>query len=613
MADSATSNESKYEPIENYGVIGNLHTVALISKKGSIDFMSYTRFDSPTIFAAILDADKGGKFSIEPVLDNIVYKQLYLPDTAILITRFLSDQGVAEIMDFMPLNTHEANCAIIRKVTTIRGEINYNMHCCPRFDYGRASHKVIDTQHGITFEANDELNSKLHLFSNVKLITKDGDIHTSFSLKEKESVFFLMESAEHKEQREDALADFVEKSYRETMTFWQSWVEKSTYRGRWMEMVNRSTITLKLLTSLRFGSVVAAATFGLPESIGGKRNWDYRFTWIRDASFTMYVFLKLGFIDEAADFLKWIQRQCVKGQLQQMYAVDGRTDLEEYFLEDWEGYMGSKPVRIGNQAHIQFQLDVYGELLDTIYLFNTYGGDITYGFWQEIARQVDIVTDKWREPDHGIWEIRNDKKEFLYSRLMCWVAMDRAIKIADSRSFPYDRGKWEAVRNEIFHSIYKDFWNEEVQSFVQYKGSTAIDASSLMMALRNFISPVEGKWMKTMHAISDKLRTDVLIYRYNNNLTHVDGLTDQEGTFSMCSFWFVECLAMAGHVEKARELFEKMLSYTNHLGLYSEEIGAHGEQLGNYPQAFTHLGLISAALTLNELLEKEEKSKYRSK
>lgn len=294
-----------------------------------------------------------------------------------------------------------------------------------------------------------------------------------------------------------------------------------------------------------------------------------------------------------------------------MYAVDGRTDLQEYCLEHWEGYMGSKPVRIGNQAHVQFQLDVYGELLDTIYLFNTYGGEITYGFWQEIAQQVEIVTEKWREPDHGIWEIRNDKKEFLYSRLMCWVTMDRAIKIAENRSFPYNREKWEAVRNEIFHSIYDEFWNEEVQSFVQYKGTTAIDASALMMPLRNFISPVESKWVKTMHAIANELRVDVLIYRYNNMLTHVDGLTDAEGTFSMCSFWFVECLAKSGHVEKARELFEKMLSYTNHLGLFSEEIGAKGEQLGNYPQAFTHLGLISAALTLNELLAKEEKDKYK--
>ncbi|MGN6568173.1 MAG: glycoside hydrolase family 15 protein [Flavipsychrobacter sp.] len=611
MNERLTDIKERYEPIENYGVIGNLHTVVLISKKGSIDFMSYTRFDSPTVFAALLDANKGGHFSIDPTMDNIVYKQLYLPDTAILITRFLSDQGIAEIMDFMPIYEDEANCAIVRKVTTIRGEIDYKMHCCPRFDYARATHTTIKETGSVTFKGNDELSSTLHILSDAELAINNGDVSASFTLKERESVYFILESTEHKQQRTASLTDYIENCYRNTISFWQGWIEKSNYRGRWMEMVNRSTITLKLLTSYRFGSVVAAATFGLPESIGGKRNWDYRYTWIRDASFTMYVFLKLGFMDEAAAFLKWIQRQCVKGRLQLMYAVDGRTDLQEYCLEHWEGYKGSKPVRIGNQAHIQFQLDVYGELLDTIYLFNAYGGEITYGFWQEIAQQVEIVTEKWKEPDHGIWEIRNDKKEFLYSRLMCWVAMDRAIKIAENRSFPYDREKWEAVRNEIFHSIYDEFWNEEVQSFVQYKGTTAIDASALMMPLRNFISPVESKWVKTMHAIANELRVDVLIYRYNNMLTHVDGLTDAEGTFSMCSFWFVECLAKSGHVEKARELFEKMLSYTNHLGLFSEEIGAKGEQLGNYPQAFTHLGLISAALTLNELLGKEEKDKYK--
>lgn len=601
------NEENRYEPIEDYGVIGNLHTVALISKKGSIDFMSYTRFDSPTVFGALLDADKGGRFSIQPVLEEMDYKQLYLPDTAILITRFLSDSGVAEIMDFMPLNTEEENCAIIRKVSTIRGNIDYQMKCCPRFDYSKASHVVRKENGGVTFAANDEANSVLHIFSDIELEQSGNDIQASFTLGENECAYFILESAAHKEQRPTSLDKFIEDSYKSTMNFWQSWVEKSSYRGRWMEMVNRSTITLKLLTSYRFGSVVAAATFSLPETIGGKRNWDYRFTWIRDASFTMYVFLKLGFMDEATAFLKWIQKQCTNGRLQLMYAVDGQTNLQEYFLEHWEGYKGSRPVRIGNQAHTQFQLDVYGELLDTIYLFNGYGGEISFGFWQEIAAQVEVVTQRWKEPDHGIWEIRNDKREFLYSRLMSWVAMDRAIKIAESRSFPYEKEKWETVRDEIFLSIYNDFWNEDVQAFVQYKGSTAIDASALMMPLRNFISPAESKWAKTMDAIARELRTDVLIYRYNNKLTNVDGLDDQEGTFTMCSFWYVECLAKGGHVEEARELFEKLLSYTNHLGLFSEEIGARGEQLGNYPQAFTHLGLISAAMTLNELLEKRGK------
>lgn len=594
---------SKYEPIEDYGIIGDLHTVALVSKRGSLDFMSYMRFDSPTVFAALLDVEKGGHFSIHPKLNDIDHKQMYLPDTAILVTRFLADDGIAEIIDFMPVNPDEHNCAVIRKVSTIRGNIEYEMHCQPRFDYGRARHALSHIENGVLFEADDADKSKMCLLSNVAVRIRNGDANAHFSLKERESVYFILESEFNEQQRSGSLDDYIELCQKETISFWQEWIEQSRYKGRWMEMVNRSTITLKLLTSHKYGSVVAAATFGLPETIGGERNWDYRYTWIRDASFTMYIFLKLGFMKEAEAFLAWIQRQCNNGRLQLMYAVDGRTDLEECSLDYWEGYKDSRPVRVGNQAHEQFQLDVYGELLDTIYLFNEFGGQITYEFWKEISKQVDVVVKNWRKPDHGIWEIRTHKKQFLYSRLMCWVALDRAIRIAAHRSFPYPEEKWKKVRDDIFCSIYDDFWNEKVKAFVQTKGASAIDASALMMPLRNFISPYEDKWQSTMKAIDENLRTDVLIYRYNNKLNDIDGLKGTEGTFSMCSFWFVECLAKGGELGRARVYFEKMLGYTNHLGLFAEEIGPRGEQLGNYPQAFTHLGLISAAITLSEALE----------
>lgn len=595
---------SKYQPIENYGIIGDLHTVALISKTGRLDFMSYTRFDSPTIFAALLDAGKAGYFSIQPRLDDVDHKQMYLPDTAILVTRFLANDGIAEIMDYMPVNQEEHNCAVIRRVRTIRGNISYEMACRPRFDYARATHTVRKEKGGVLFEAQDNDQTRIRLLSDIPITLDGTDAVASFSLRERESAFFLLESAQNEKQRNTELQDYIEATMQQTISYWQSWVEKSKYQGRWMEMVNRSAITLKLLTSYKYGSVVAAATFGLPEAIGGERNWDYRYTWIRDASFTMYIFLKLGFMEEAAAFLVWIQEQCSDGDLQLMYAVDGRTELNEFCLEGWDGYKGSKPVRVGNAAHLQFQLDVYGELLDTIYLFNEFGGSITYEFWKDISRQIEQVIQRWKEADHGIWEIRNDKREFLYSRLMCWVAMDRAIRIAEKRSFPYPAEHWKKVRDRIFESIYQDFWNEEVGAFVQHKGSDAIDASSLMMPLRNFISPYEEKWKKTMKAIDANLRTDVLIYRYNNKLNDIDGLQGNEGTFSMCSFWFVECLAKAGELERARIYFEKMLGYTNHLGLFAEEIGPRGEQLGNYPQAFTHLGLISAAIALNKALEK---------
>ena len=597
---------SRYEPIEDYGIIGDLHTVALVSKRGSLDFMSYTRFDSPTVFAALLDVDKGGHFSIHPKLNDVDHKQMYLPDTAVLVTRFLADDGIAEITDFMPVNPDEHNCAVIRRVTTVRGEISYGMRCCPRFDYARATHTVKEEQGGVCFEAADKANSKLYLLSDVAIAIDGNDAVATFSLKEKESVYFMLESEANQQGHSGSLDKYIERCYQKTISFWQEWIEQSKYKGRWMEMVNRSAITLKLLTSHRYGSVVAAATFSLPEAIGGERNWDYRYTWIRDASFTMYIFLKLGFMKEAEAFLAWIQRQCSKGRLQLMYAVDGRTELEELCLDYWEGYKGSKPVRIGNDAHKQFQLDVYGELLDTIYLFNEHGGQITFEFWKEIVKQVDVVVEHWQEPDHGIWEIRKEKKQFLYSRLMCWVAVDRAIRIGEHRSFPYPEEKWRGVRDKIFFSIYKDFWSEEQQSFVQTSDADAIDASALMMPLRRFISPHDEKWKSTLKAIDKTLRTDVLIYRYNNRLNNIDGLRGTEGTFTMCSFWFVECLAKSREVSRARVYFEKMLGYTNHLGLFAEEIGPRGEQLGNYPQAFTHLGLISAAIALNEALAKKE-------
>jgi GH15 family glucan-1,4-alpha-glucosidase len=596
------SEPSKYQPIENYGVIGDLHTVALISLAGSIDFMSFTRFDSPTIFAALLDADKGGHFSITPQLENVSHKQLYLPDTAILITRFLADEGIAEITDFMPVNTKEYNCAIIRKVTTVRGKIKYTMNCRPRFGYASIAHHVERNDDGVTFIADDN-STKCKLLSSVPLEVVNNDVEVEFTLAENEAAAFVLESIPNESQRPSSLWQYIDESYRVTIAYWKDWIGKSHYRGRWIEIVNRSALTLKLLTSYTFGSMVAAPTFGLPETIGGERNWDYRYTWIRDAAFSMYVFLKLGFMSEASAFMNWLSNECLKNDLQLMYAVDGKTELDEHTLDYLEGFKGSKPVRIGNDAHKQLQLDIYGELIDTIYLYNKHGGPVTYDFWKRLERCIDFVVGNWRLPDHGIWEIRHGKKEFLYSKVMCWVAMDRAIKIAEDRSFPYPETEWRKVRDEIYEDIYYNFWNEDKQSFVQYRGSSALDATVLMMPMRQFISPAEKKWRLTLEAVEKELKTDVLIYRYRNNLEHIDGLTGIEGTFTMCSFWYVECLAKSGQVEKAREYFEKTLGYANHLGLFSEQLGLRGEHLGNFPQAFTHLALISAAIELNKDIE----------
>jgi len=342
----------------------------------------------------------------------------------------------------------------------------------------------------------------------------------------------------------------------------------------------------------------------LPETIGGDRNWDYRYTWIRDAAFSMYAFLRLGFMDEAKSFLDWIYDQCRDEKLHLIYGIDGHTDLKETELDHLEGYQQSKPVRIGNGAQKQLQIDIYGELIDTIYIYNKNYKPITFEFWTIIERQIEEVIKHWKKPDHGIWEIRNTKREFLHTRLMCWVAMDRAIKIADERSFPYPAVAWAKVRDEIYLDIYHNFWNEEVGAWVQYKGAKLVDASALLMPLTHFISPLEPRWLSTMEVIDKTLRLDVLIYRYQNHEENIDGLDGEEGTFNMCSFWFIEALAKSGKVERAVENFEKMLGYANHLGLFSEELGKKGQHLGNFPQAFTHLSLISAALELDKQISR---------
>ncbi|WP_460880202.1 glycoside hydrolase family 15 protein [Pontibacter rugosus] len=375
--------------------------------------------------------------------------------------------------------------------------------------------------------------------------------------------------------------------------------------------MNRSALVLKLMTSHKYGSIVAAPTFGLPEQIGGGRNWDYRYTWIRDASFTVYALLRLGHRKEAKLFIDWVDKQCDDigdaGHLSLMYAIDGRKDLKETELDHLEGYMGSKPVRIGNDAHNQIQLDIYGELLDSVYLYDKYGEPISFEFWNDLRRQVEWVCDNWQREDEGIWEVRGGKKQFLYSRMMCWVAIDRAMKIAEKHSYPLPE-RWRQERDKIFFSIHNDFWNEELQSFVQYKGADTVDAATLLMPMIRFIGPKDPRWLSTLKRIEEKLVSDALVFRYRVN-EELDGLEGGEGTFSMCTFWYVECLARAGQVDKARLYFEKMLGYANHVGLYAEMLGLKGEHLGNFPQAFTHLGLISAALSINDILEGEQNKK----
>ena len=595
------------QPIENHGIIGDLHTAALVGMDGSIDFMCFPRFDSPTIFAALLDPEKGGRFQIAPAqADGFRHKQLYFPDTNMLLTRFLSNDGVAEISDFMPIE-HLGHCHdLVRRVKAVRGEISLRMVCAPRFDYGRAEHRRQKRGNEVLFISQGKDRTALRLRATIPIQVKGGDALAEFKLRAGQSASFILEEAQAGKESPSASPGYTSESFKETMNFWQQWTIRSQYRGRWREMVNRAALTLKLLTSQPFGSIVAAPTFGLPEEIGGPRNWDYRYTWVRDASFTLYALMRLGYTEEAAAFMRWIEERCrgktPSGPLQVMYGLDGRRHLPETELAHFEGYLRSSPVRIGNAAANQLQLDIYGELLDSVYLYNKYGEPISYDFWVDLVRLVDWVCDHWQQPDEGIWEVRGGRQPFLYSRVLCWVAIDRGIRLALHRSFPAPLARWHRVRDRIYRDVYDKFRDPKLHAFVQYKGAKTVDASSLLMPMLKFISPTDPRWRLHLATVEKALVEDSLVYRYNTLTGARDGLIGREGTFCMCSFWYVECLARAGDLKKARLIFEKALGYANHLGLYAEELGLRGEHLGNFPQALTHLALISAAYNLDRRL-----------
>jgi GH15 family glucan-1,4-alpha-glucosidase len=495
---------SRYAPIGEYGVIGDLYTVALVGMDGSIDFLCLPHFDSPSVFAALVDAERGGRFQIAPVLDGAARKQLYLPDTNVLLTRFLDAHGVAEVSDFMPVEDAGLAHNLVRRAKTVRGEVRFQMRCDPRFDYARATHTVerrSDTEVLFLGRSGDgEL--VLRLRSSVPMRLENGVALAEFTLGADTSAWFVLEVVVAQEPSPSEHSDYESEAFKQTVNFWRRWVARSAYGGRWREMVNRSALTLKLLTSRQHGSLVAAPTFGLPETIGGGRNWDYRYTWIRDSSFTLYGLMRLGYTDEAAAFMRWVMARC-------------------------------------------------GEL----------------------------------EPDGSLQ-----------------IAVDRAIRLASKRSFPAPLARWHETRDTIYQDVFARFWDPTRHAFIQHAGATTLDAAALLMPLVRFVSPTDPRWVSTLRAIERELVSDSLVYRYRLAGGFSDGLTGEEGTFSMCSFWYVECLSRMGDLHKARFFFEKMLGYANHLGLYGEELGPQAQHLGNFPQAFTHLALISAAFDLDRRL-----------
>ncbi|MFD0856995.1 glycoside hydrolase family 15 protein [Actinomadura adrarensis] len=601
-----------YKPLEDYGLIGDLHTVGMVARDGSIDYLCLPDFDSPTVFAALLDADDGGCFKLHPagMGPETRLKQIYLPDTNVLLTRFLSEDGVAEITDFMPIGEIRHAHAIVRRVTGVRGHFRFQVHCCPRFNYARTPHKAFDVDGEVRFvpEGNEGV---LRLQTQVPLELKDGSAVGEFDLGPGDRVDFVLEMEEHHEDTTPVVrSQWVTRAYRQTVAFWRDWVEHGTYQGSRREQIIRSALALKLLTSVEHGSIAAAATLGLPELVGGERNWDYRYCWIRDGSLTAMTLLRMGFTEEPRRFIEWVTQRYREsdgdGRLQIMYGIDGRHDLTEEVLSHLDGYRHSAPVRAGNAAYDQLQLDIYGEFLLLVDLYDQEVQPVTHELWGYLCRSADWVCDNWAIPDEGIWEVRGGRQEFLYGRLMCWVALDRAISLATRRSLPAPVERWRQVRDTIHRELHDNFWDERRETFTQHRGSTTVDASVLLMPITGFISPHDPRWASTLQAVDAELVEDALVYRYRTGEDgSYDGLSGTEGSFCMCSYWFIECLIRSGDLERARLSFEKMDSYSNHLGLFAEEMDGAGWYLGNFPQAFTHLGLVNAAMTLDKALAAE--------
>jgi GH15 family glucan-1,4-alpha-glucosidase len=610
LAEAEPKKVEGYKNIQDYGIIGDLHSVALVGLDGSIDWYCYPRFDSPTVFAAILDREKGGRFELHTV-SQASRKQMYFPDTNILVTQFLGRDGVGEVTDFMPIETAEGQKQrhrIIRRVSAVRGPVSFRIFCKPAFDYGRAEHETLSEKSGVIFRSRE---ISLGLASPVPLQIENSAASATFGLNEGQTFSFVLEGLDMSQPSvihpmEETEAELC---FRSTGDYWRKWLAKGQYRGRWSRMVNRSALVLKLLTYEPTGAIVAAPTCSLPEVIGGERNWDYRFTWIRDAAFTIYALLRIGFTDEARAFMNWLTLQistrCRTGELQPVYSITGENILPEERLDHFEGYKKSKPVRIGNAASNQLQLDIYGALMDSVYLFNKHATPISYDLWVDLRRILNWLCDNWQKPDSGIWEMRNRTQNFVYSKMMCWVALDRGIRLADKRGFPADVERWRKSRDTIYEEIMKKGWDEKRQAFVQSYENKELDASSLLMPLVFFVSPTDPRMLKTLDAIKLYLASDHLVHRYRP-VESEDGLRGEEGTFSLCTFWLVEALTRAGRLEEARIVFERMLGYANHLGLYSEEIGPRGNALGNFPQAFTHFAMISAAVNLDKALGSSE-------
>ena len=595
--------------IAAHGLIGDLRTCALVGTDGTIDWFCAPRFDSPSVFGAILDPDEGGSWRLAPTCAVSRTQQFYFPDTAVLITRFLTADGVAEIHDFMPVlgaGDPKHRQRLVRRVSGVRGKITLRSVLDARPDYARQRCDAVKSGAGVLITGD---GVRLGLVASTALTIEDACVTADVVLQQGDTALFVLEVLDEGDEPSCNAIDLTDDLLDATTAYWRHWLAQSRYTGRWRETVHRSAITLKLLTHEPTGAIVAAPTTSLPEHVGGSRNWDYRYVWVRDAGFVLYALLRLGFTDEARAFIGWLSERMGEhrddneelGPLRVLYDIDGNLPTDETELDHLRGHRDSQPVRIGNAAVEQLQLDIYGEVIDSVYLFNKYGPGISDDAWRDVTELVDWVMRNWDRDDAGMWEVRGETRPYTTSRLMCWVALERTIRVARQRGLPGNIVEWSRVRDQIYHRIMDACWNDDLHAFASTEGGDALDASVLLMPMVKFLSKADPKFLSTLEAVERDLVTDSLVFRYT---PATDGLDGEEGTFSLCSFWYVEALTRAGRLDDAQLALEKMFTYANHVGLYAEQVSATGDQVGNFPQAFTHFALISAALNLDRALDK---------
>lgn len=582
----------------DYGIIGDLHSAALVSKQGSVDWLCWPRFDSPSVFARLLDREKGGYLRIAPV-GTFQSSQEYEPRTNVLRTRFVAQGGLATLEAFMPvseIDNHEyGEHEVQLRFTVEEGTVTAAIEFAPRFHYAVGETILKSSPHGVLALQGDERVT----LSTPALMAVQGDLATGEWTGGKGERLGLTLRHDERLVRPYDEADSAAKHNR-TVAYWEGWCARGRYEGPWQAAVLRSALTLRLLTYAPTGALVAAATTSLPESPGGSRNWDYRFSWVRDSSFTMSVLHGLGYTREARRYVRWLRRLLRGtitniGQLRVCYGLEGETDLPELELGHLRGYLDSRPVRIGNEAVKQFQLDIFGSLADAIYrAYQTAEGHPDEA-WRSLQAIADHVCKHWKEPDHGIWEVRAPKVRYTHSALMSWVALDRAMKVAMARGQAERASSWQADLKGIREAILHHGWSEPKRSFVQSFGSQAIDASLLLVPIVGFLPASDPRVLDTIQRIREELGSGPFVHRYKAP----DGLPGQEGAFLICSFWMVEALAMAGETKEARERFDALCRLAGPLGLFGEEVDpATNGPLGNFPQALTHLSQIQAALAL---------------